>query len=782
MGHVLVPVSERDLFQAVMNVGIFRDAKSRNTVNDTSMKKNIYTIFASCFLQLGFSIIVYGTDPIIVDSRHYSTVFAEIRNYRVFLPSGYYDNPGKKYPVVYFLHGWSMRYFGNSGEEYSEFGFDKDQDNKGDNIAKFVSNHDVIVVRPDGYNREPGDPYYLRPYNVGPVETHRQFPLYFPELIDHIDSHYRTIADREHRGICGLSMGGFMSYWIGGKYPHLFSAVGNFCGSAEFVVGPKHFPVEYRHLDFYKNYRGQQVRLHYGDKDFIRDYHRDMTRIWGQVMDNFEYRIFPGTHATTGLGEMMMFMLNTFNNPPSRPARWDHIDVYPEFSVWDYEVTSDRNVPGLTILENVDKRGFRCAVREFFPDGELMPFVSVSITTPPLYEKDQLYVISDIDTKTLKHSQQTVRTDKQGRLTICLNGGSHEVGINKKSDLPNPCIASIEIENRGWVIPKADVTLSVKLLNKGQALGKNITLNLSAARNSTQIIRGVASIGNLAVNEVQTTDIPFTFRVLADSVEIVKLLLRIEDDTNHEWIESFEIPVKKAVPEIKDFAIADGKTFTVTRSGIDLETTLLGHGNGDGIPNPGESIVILIKEQEKYWRTDLTFSDPYINPSGLNHRMSDNWTDFDHVGASMKYDEPLISSDCPAGRRMEFLVEYYVPEYPFHHRRQGRVAVEVQGRDQTAPKIRWVQIPGDNLVQVKLFDGSRIQGVKAKLILRDEPTKSIEVELNDDGLAGDRAAGDNIFSKKIEEQKFGIYRLLLEAKDAAGNTMVQEAPGAYVVY
>ena len=52
--------------------------------------------------------------------------------------------------------------------------------NKGDNIAKFVSTHDVIVVKSDGYNRSPGEKYYLRPYNIGPVETHRQFPIYYP--------------------------------------------------------------------------------------------------------------------------------------------------------------------------------------------------------------------------------------------------------------------------------------------------------------------------------------------------------------------------------------------------------------------------------------------------------------------------------------------------------------------------------------------------------------------------------------------------------------------------
>ena len=139
------------------------------------------------------------------------------------------------------------------------------------------------------------------------------------------------------------------------------------------------------------------LRLNYGDKDFIRSYHQDMNRIWPQVMDNYEYKIYDAEHSTCGLGEMFGFLFKTFNNPPPRPLRWDHIDVYPEFSVWDYKVSSDRNVPGFTILENVDKRGFRCSVREFLPDGEILPFVKLSITTPALYEKNQMYIINDVD-------------------------------------------------------------------------------------------------------------------------------------------------------------------------------------------------------------------------------------------------------------------------------------------------------------------------------------------------------------------------------------------------
>jgi hypothetical protein len=745
--------------------------------------KNRSTLFA---WLLFLSIIAFnahaqkGGEVTIIDSRHYSNVFGEIRNFRIFLPPGYFDNLQKRYPVIYFLHGWSQRYFGDGADSYA--GFDKGNQNKGDNIANFVATHDVIVVKSDGYNRSPDEKYYLRPYNIDPVETFRQFPIYYPELIDYIDSHYNTIADRQHRGISGLSMGGFMTFWIGGKYPDLFSGAGNFCGSSEFIVGPKNFPVEYRHIDMYKNYAGMSLRLNYGDKDFIRGYHQDMDRFWPQVMDSYVSKIYDAEHSTCGLGEMFDFLFNTFKNPPAKPLRWDHIDVYPEFSVWDFNVSSDRNVPGFTILENVDKRGFKCSVREFLPDGELIPFVTLSVTTPAVYEKNQLYVINDVDTRSLKSFQKTVRSDNSGRIQISMNGSSHEIGINKKTDKANIAIAAVDIGNMSWAINGKDVSLSIKLLNKGLAIAKNIKAELSATRTNADVIKNESEFGNIEVNEIKSCQTPFVFHVQADSVEIEKFKLTIHDANKNEWVEFFEIPVKKDLPEIKDFEIADGRILTVAKGGVDNETILLGHGNGDGIANPGESIVLLVRDQNKYWRTDLYFSDQFVNPLGINIRKSDNWDDFDHVGASAKYDVPLIASNCPENHDVEFFAEYWLPEYPLHIIKQGVIKIKVKGKDSTSPQIGWVHIRGDNTLQAKIYDGSKIQSVKAKLILKDDPTKSFEVELNDDGREDDGVEGDNVFSKKIPEQKFGFYRVVLEATDSFGNKIFEESPAEFVLH
>jgi len=719
-------------------------------------------------------------DVKIIDSRHYSNVFGEFRNYRIFLPPDYSEDPNKKFPVIYYYHGWSQRYFGSGPDSYS--GCDKGSDNNGDNIANFVAAHDVIVVKTDGYNRSEGEEYYLRPYNVLPVETFRQFPLYFPELVDYIDSNYNTLADRSHRAISGLSMGGFMSFWIGGKYPHLVSAAGSFCGSPEFVVGPKDIPVEYRHIDMYKNFEGVNVRLNYGNEDFIRYYHRDLNNAWVNIMDNYEYKIYQAAHSTCGMGEMFDFFMRTFKYPPAKPVRWSHIDVYPVFSVWDYEVSSNRDIPGFTVIENVDERGFRTSQRRHVPDGELLTHVMTSVVTPPLYAKNSLYNINDLDITSMSARTFQMMSDDRGRLKITVNGNIHEIGINKLTDKANLCVTSYSIANMNFATLNRDVAFKVKLLNKGSSISDDVNVQLTAADNNITIVKAIANFGPVGMNETRESESELVFRVRTDSAKFVKLLLVISDKSRNEWKCDIEIPVYNELLRIKDFEIADGRKVTFSAGGILSETGMLGCGNGDGVANPGESIVILAKDGEKLWRTDLSVRDSFINPYGVNIRESDNWASYDHVGGSAKYSVPLISSDCPDGHVARFIAEYWLPDYPNHITKQGWVEVKIIGSDNTPPVLRWIKLPGDNVIHASLYDGSIITSVTAKMTNKDKPEKILEFELKDDGMDGDICANDNVFSYRIPEQRFGVYSTHISAQDKFGNIMNISDPEVFVLH
>jgi len=721
----------------------------------------------------------------ITDSRHFSTVLGEVRNFRVFLPPGYEESPETRYPVIYFFHGWSQRYFGVTMGD----GYDRGDENGGDTIARFVSGHDVIVVKWDGFNIRDGDEYYLRPYNISPVETFRQFPLYFPELVRTIDSRYRTIPDREHRAVSGLSMGGFMTFWIGGKYPDLVCAAGNFCGSPEFFVGPKAFPVEYRHIDMYKNYGGMRLRLNFGTDDFIRAYHRDMNRIFPHIMDNYEYGIYEAAHSTCGLGEMFGFIMRTFENPPEKPETWHHIDVYPVFSVWGYDVTSDRTVPGFTILENVNIRGFRSSVREFLPDGGIMPSVTVTVTTAPVYGKETAYLINDMNLTKNHATQYLKKSDKDGKLTFAINGYTHDIGITEQGGIPNLSVGSFRVENMPWVVPLKNVEISVSILNKGGSAAEGVRAELQATRKDVTVLKGKAEFGNIRVNEIKSSAAPFTFSISADSIDAARFKLVLKDGGKREWTDWIYLPILADGPEFTDIEIADGRECTVAEAGTTKTTLFLGAGNGDGIANPGESIEILVRDEASavHRRTLAYTPDDSVNPNGVHRRMSDNWGRLDHVGGSAKVSEPLISSGCPDGRILTFFTEYWLPDNPDHRIRRGIARIRVTGKDTTPPRIGWLRVHGDNTIQAHVFDGGTVEYVKATLrnretTFRSFPHNDFEVMLNDDGVDGDTIRGDNVFSLKIPERNFGLYTVEIEAGDVFNNTGVKAFPDIFTVH
>jgi pimeloyl-ACP methyl ester carboxylesterase len=103
---------------------------------------------------------------------------------------------------------------------------------------------EMIVVMPDG-----DDGFYTswaRPpkWRLCPLRTDLREPAtefcvrrtrydeyVAQELVRHIDATFRTLADARHRGIAGLSMGGFGALALATQYPHAFSAAASHSGA-----------------------------------------------------------------------------------------------------------------------------------------------------------------------------------------------------------------------------------------------------------------------------------------------------------------------------------------------------------------------------------------------------------------------------------------------------------------------------------------------------------------------------------------------------------------------
>jgi hypothetical protein len=707
-----------------------------------------------------------GAGTRILDLEHQSRVFGETRHYRIFLPPGYDASPEKRYPVIYFFHGWGERY--NQGPREGRGSYDAAEDYDGDNIAAFVEKNPVIVVKWDGYNpRTPGEEY-PRPYNIGPVETHRQFAVYFPEFVKYIDSTYRTIADREHRGISGLSMGGFMAFWVGGKYPHLVGSISNFMGSPEFVVGPGDFPTEYLHTDMYRNYEGVRTRLVMGSRDFIRWYHAQMNRIWDFLRPSYEHQIFDWDHGTPGMAKQLQFHLDAFEDPLPEPRIWHHFDVYPTFEVWGYSVATDRHRPGFTLLENVSRSGFRSSVREWLPDGQTMPDVGVNLATERLYRPAGEYELVDVNLRTGAVRRERQRADAAGRLHIRLDGDLHEVGITE-SETPVLTLAQFGIANADWATAGKRVELDLHLLNKGTAPANLITVTLTSRNKGVEIPRGDARAEHLTPGQIRISP-GFCFEVKDREQAAASFDLHLTDETGQTWIVPFEVRLFPEVGEFENVEIADGRRFAVQLKGNRIEETLLGIGNGDGEVNPGESVVAVIRDQGVFRLLSLHSGDHCVNPSGLNQRFSDYWGNYDHVGGSAKYSMPTIAASCPPGHEVPFFAEFLVPNAPEHLLKRGIVKMSVTGADRTAPSARSLALLQNNVIQVQLIEGGAVTAVSATISRVADPSFVVGVELNDGGLNGDRAAGDTWFSAVAPDLPESAYRITLEMTDDAGNS------------
>ena len=137
------------------------------------------------------------------------------RDVTVYLPPSYRAQPGRRYPVLYMLHG-----FTDSDSKW--FGWEEHWINLHEVIDAALSEgrtKEMIVVMPNAFNRFKGS-MYSSSVTIGDWET-----FVAKELVDYIDAHYRTIPENASRGLAGHSMGGYGTIRLGMKYPEVWSAI-----------------------------------------------------------------------------------------------------------------------------------------------------------------------------------------------------------------------------------------------------------------------------------------------------------------------------------------------------------------------------------------------------------------------------------------------------------------------------------------------------------------------------------------------------------------------------
>ena len=147
------------------------------------------------------------------------------RRMSVYTPAGY-DPTGKtRYPVLYVLHG-----IGGDEDAWLDQGRAAQVL---DNLIAQGQAKPMIVVFTNGNISQEAAPGqnatgYIRPTTDLPQTMEGTFETAFPEIVNFIDSNYKTIAKKQSRAICGLSMGGFHTLYISVNNPDMFGYSGMF--------------------------------------------------------------------------------------------------------------------------------------------------------------------------------------------------------------------------------------------------------------------------------------------------------------------------------------------------------------------------------------------------------------------------------------------------------------------------------------------------------------------------------------------------------------------------
>lgn len=176
------------------------------------------------------------------------------RRMLVYLPAEYGSNPEKRYPVFYIFHGargnetaWIIK--GNilhlTDSLYAQGALDP-----------------FILVMPNmnqySDDADMGNSRFKQPLEAifetdGAVETG-----FVHDVVGTVDSLFRTIPDKKHRAISGLSLGGLQSIFISANHPDVFDMIG--------LYSPMHYgPVRKSpYSNFYKK-RNDKMAVQFSD-------------------------------------------------------------------------------------------------------------------------------------------------------------------------------------------------------------------------------------------------------------------------------------------------------------------------------------------------------------------------------------------------------------------------------------------------------------------------------------------------------------------------------------
>lgn len=358
-------------------------------------------------------------DSRLLEATVRTAALPEPANVRILLPAGYASEPGRRYPVLYLLHGTS--------------GGAADWTAKGE-AEQASAGLPLIVVMPDidlggdggGWcTNWPNGAYSWETFHVG-------------QLLPWVDDNLRTVPDRAGRAIAGLSQGGFCAMSYAARHPDLFATALSYSGAPDIAwgadaiaassavinateVGLDQVPPNSMFGDHLTdevnwaahdpatlagNLRHTRLILYTGNgqpgpldgpvpnlggmtvealahRDSV-DFHERLQELG--IPSSFD-DYGAGTHSwpywARDLRESIDEVMASFANPAPPPGAIDYTSAEAAYSVYGWGVTMHRTARELSSLEDAGRGGFT-----------LSGSGSATVLTPPLYRTGTRYRVS----------------------------------------------------------------------------------------------------------------------------------------------------------------------------------------------------------------------------------------------------------------------------------------------------------------------------------------------------------------------------------------------------
>jgi S-formylglutathione hydrolase FrmB len=180
------------------------------------MKKWLFILLTACC-----TVVYAGTvDTVIINS---SSMQKNIKC--VVIKPNSYKKKKNNFPVVYLLHGYSGNY--------------SDWVRRVPTLIQYADDLQMLIVCPDGG--------YSSWYFDSPVDSTMRYETHVSsEVVAYIDANYRTIPNRQHRAITGLSMGGHGGLFLGWRHSTVYGACGSMSGGVDINASRLKFDISKR--------------------------------------------------------------------------------------------------------------------------------------------------------------------------------------------------------------------------------------------------------------------------------------------------------------------------------------------------------------------------------------------------------------------------------------------------------------------------------------------------------------------------------------------------------